>query len=234
MSDVVDDIEIVQSTREETITKNFYYGWKETSNLVVVLGESPNDTQFHVHWEVLASASEVFEKMKGSRRKEAVENRVVLINDSEETWKALLTKLYPPHDLTFSNAVLIIPLVERFGLTWLLPELARVFSNPAKRAERRPEFADVICSHGLTRMVAQWFEKRGSDNNWALKEHATFIEECQHADAVRYAAECLAATVKSGLSKLTGSTENKCHHCRYGNSLWLAQRLEECGLLNLK
>ena len=61
MSEAVDDIVIVQSTREE---RNLYFGCKASSNLVLSLKEEFYVINYHVHWDVLACASGFDESMR--------------------------------------------------------------------------------------------------------------------------------------------------------------------------
>jgi len=131
--------------------ENVYFGSREASSLKLVVGSGPDGVVFHVHWEVLISASDFFRTA----------------------------------ELKPNESILVLPLVCRYGMSWLLPELERVLpgSNPVDR--RLAEFAYFICLDGSVSVVTAWFE----DVDWAGKCAGEFIKNCQNQQAICIAAE---------------------------------------------
>ena len=76
------------SLPEET-EERYCFGSSQTSNLVITVGQM----NFHVHWEVMASASLFFEKMRSSGMTESRNGQVKLASDCPKAWRALVSRL---------------------------------------------------------------------------------------------------------------------------------------------
>ena len=170
-----------------------YFGDHHSSNLTIQVGSDTNVTDFHVHWEVLTSASIYFQKMRNSQLKESIENKVVFPLDSPTSWKNLLSRIYPPFpDFEFESAISVIPLVKFYDMKWLMPKLTLVFSE-SKASERTPKQADVLCNNGLALVVSKWFD----DASWGVQAAPKFILECNSVGAVREAGAFVFETMAS-------------------------------------
>ena len=216
--------------------KHFHFGSRETSNLLLLVGQEAGQTSFHVHWEILSSASSFFEKMKSVGMAEARENQVRLAGECPQAWKALITRLYPPlEEFTIESAVLVVPLVDMLELSWMLPELTRVLSRPESSASRTPEFADILCTHGLAGVLSDWFAEKGANTAWAAASARQFVASCKHADAVRSASTFIIESVRGGVRFLSTAQYNSVcvnYNCQNRLNTDIAAKWDESSLKN--
>ncbi|KAF4735523.1 hypothetical protein FOZ63_008069, partial [Perkinsus olseni] len=122
--------------------------------------------------------------------------------DSPRAWLTLLKRVYPPYrQLDFTDAVEIISLVDRLQASWLSRELQGVLSDESYGDQRTPAIADMLAAHGLSEVVASWFNEK----YWPALNAWRCVSECKNVQALRCAALYVcheAASTKSQVEQL--------------------------------
>ncbi|KAF4700397.1 hypothetical protein FOZ63_024947, partial [Perkinsus olseni] len=182
--------------------KSIFFGHRASVNVMLVIGGGNKPTTLHTHWEVLCSSFSYFENMKDCRMKESVEGVAHFPTDSPRAWLTLLKRVYPPYrQLAFTDAVEIVSLVDRLQASWLSRELQGVLSDESYGDQRTPAIADMLAAHGLSEVVASWFNEK----YWPALNAWRCVSECKNVQALRCAALYVcheAASTKSQVEQL--------------------------------
>lgn len=133
-------------TEEAETELDFSKPWKMSDVVLVV-----EDEKFHVHRNVLALWSPVFEKMFTSNFREKSKGEIRLPGKQAESVKALLLMIYPPanDEITLDNYSAILELAHEYQISSVVEKcedflvmLARRISSPSSILHRCDE--DVI------------------------------------------------------------------------------------------
>ncbi|KAF4660812.1 hypothetical protein FOL46_005983 [Perkinsus olseni] len=165
--------------------KSIFFGHRTSVNVMLVIGGGSKPTTLHAHWEVLCSSFSYFENMKDCRMRESVEGVAYFPTDSPRAWLTQLKRVYPPYrQLDFTDAVEVISLVDRLQASWLSRELQGVLSDESYGDQRTPAIADMLAAHGLSDVVASWFNEK----YWPALNAWRCVSECKNVQALRCAA----------------------------------------------
>ena len=93
----------------------------------------------HVHWEVLAAAFPLFEKMKWSNMVESSANLVAFKHDLPSAWRILIDRVYPPFkELDYERAMHVVSRVDMIDSPWLNLEVHKVLSSQKHAGSQTP------------------------------------------------------------------------------------------------
>lgn len=183
-------------TEEVETELDFSRPWKMSDVVLVV-----EDQKLHVHRNVLALWSPVFEKMFTSNFKEKSKGEIRLPGKQAESVKALLSMIYPPanDEITLGNYNAILELAHEYQISSIVEKCEEflvdtLFSSPAHKIDEEEDLLSLLIlaqNYKLERVRDACVLCAGKLTLTELKEH----ELCDQIEPENYA-EILEAIIK--------------------------------------
>jgi BTB/POZ domain len=189
-----------------------YFGDKDSSSLVIKVGDGAKLTLFHVHWEMLASAFEYFAKMRLSNLAEAQTNVVCFSNDDPAVWRVVMNRCYPPvAEYTVESALSILPLAKFLDSAWLIDEV-ETFMCGLPESQRKVEILEALVEVGrFSRVLAAWFGKSsgtGYESDWVISATPSYARRLLAPNARAAMIDYLLAALKNCADSYYAATAN--------------------------
>ena len=163
---------------ESTTELDFSKPWKMSDVCLIV-----EDQKFHVHRNVLALWSPVFETMFTSNFREKHKGEIQLPGKSAESMKALLSMIYPPakQELTRENCVAILELAHEYQIASIV-EKCEYFLWSELHRKYLPETGVEDLDPIATLILAQDYELEKLRNGCIFRVGFHTLDKLQNHD----------------------------------------------------
>eukprot|EP00928_Gymnodinium_smaydae_P090500 TRINITY_DN74294_c0_g1_i1.p1 TRINITY_DN74294_c0_g1~~TRINITY_DN74294_c0_g1_i1.p1 ORF type:complete len:242 (-),score=40.36 TRINITY_DN74294_c0_g1_i1:320-1006(-) len=183
------------------------FGDAGTRDTVLLIGEK--EERFEAHFGVLASYVPWFACASSAQMTEAATKQYKFPEDSVEGWEALLGRMYPPNDrIGTSHLLQVLPLVDKYNVEWLLPEI-REACKSLPTSDRSVGLFELLFRLKLCDIIDLWI----ADESWltSIRSDPGWIDGFQTMEPCKY---FLKGVMRAGTSSCNVCMLPQCSECQ--------------------